>query len=340
MSESLIKAWYQGAWWLWLLWPLSLLYRVLRQGLLVLSPPPKANLLPLLVVGNISLGGTGKTPVVQALVRHLAAQGIRCGIISRGYGGQVGAGPKLVTAKDTPLSVGDEPYLLWQTTQVPVVVGSDRQAAIKLLAVGHDLDLIISDDGLQNQTIKGDMEWLLIDGQRGLGNGQCLPMGPLREPPQRLNSVDAIMVVAGEADKLPKGVSGGTTPVFYITPKLTGLRRLYDNERVAWPAPNSQVKALAGIGNPQRFFADLEHQGLTVEPVAFADHHHFRAQDLAPFRDLALIMTAKDAVKCKALADSQDQQWYYAEQGLELPASAVQAVLNKLHLDGKYNDHG
>ena len=340
MSEGLIKAWYRGAWWLWLLWPLSLIYRALRQVLVAFTSPPKPNPIPLFVVGNISLGGTGKTPVVQALVRQLTERGVRCGIISRGYGGQAGPGPKVVMAKDSPVSVGDEPYLLWQTTQVPVVVGSDRQGAINLLANEYDLDLIISDDGLQNLAIKGDIEWLLIDGHRGLGNGQCLPMGPLRESPHRLNSVDAVMVVGGQAGTMPKGVAASSKSVIYITPQLTQLRQLHDNAEVSWPDHDSSVKALAGVGNPQRFFADLAAKGLRVEPFAFADHHQFTPQDLAPFYGMTLIMTAKDAVKCHALADSQQQQWYYAEQTIELPEAALQAVLDKLDLTGKQDHHG
>jgi tetraacyldisaccharide 4'-kinase len=340
MSESLIKAWYRGARWLWLLWPLSLIYRALRQVLLAFSSPPKTNPIPLLVVGNISLGGTGKTPVVQALVRQLTERGVRCGIISRGYGGQVGPGPKLVVAEDSPVSVGDEPYLLWQTTQVPVVVGSDRQGAISFLANEYELDLIISDDGLQNLAIKGDIEWLLIDGHRGLGNGQCLPMGPLRETPDRLCSVDAIMVVGGQTGTLPKGVAVSSKSVVYITPQLTHLKCLHDNAEVPWPDNDSPVKALAGVGNPQRFFTDLATKGLQVEPYAFADHHQFTPQDLAPFHGTTLIMTAKDAVKCHAVADSQQQQWYYAEQTIELPEAALQAVLEKLDLTGKQDHHG
>lgn len=340
MSESLIKAWYRGARWLWLLWPLSLIYRALRQVLLAFSSPPKTNPIPLLVVGNISLGGTGKTPVVQALVRQLTERGVRCGIISRGYGGQVGPGPKLVVAEDSPVSVGDEPYLLWQTTQVPVVVGSDRQGAISFLANEYELDLIISDDGLQNLAIKGDIEWLLIDGHRGLGNGQCLPMGPLRETPDRLCSVDAIMVVGGQTGTLPKGVAVSSKSVVYITPQLTHLKCLHDNAEVPWPDNDSPVKALAGVGNPQRFFTDLATKGLQVEPYTFADHHQFTPQDLAPFHGTTLIMTAKDAVKCHAVADSQQQQWYYAEQTIELPEAALQAVLEKLDLTGKQDHHG
>ncbi len=340
MSESLVKVWYRGAWWLWLLWPLSLVYRALRRLLLACSPRPQPNPLPLLVVGNISLGGTGKTPVVQALVRTLADRGLHCGIISRGYAGEVGTGPKLVTADDSPNSVGDEPYLLWQTTGAPVVVGSNRQAAIKLLAAMGDLDLIISDDGLQNRAIKGDCEWLLIDGQRGLGNGQCLPMGPLREPVRRLSNVDAVLVVSGMPDSLPRGLPETIESLYYIAPQLTALKRLYDDKPVAWPAAGSSINALAGIGHPQRFFADLEQQGLVVKKTAFADHHQFSAEDLAPFRDMRLIMTAKDAVKCKALAASQDAQWYYVEQGLELPEAVLQIMLNKLHLDGKPHYHG
>ena len=343
MSQGLIKAWYQGAWWLWLLWPLSIVYRVLRRLSMSLASTPVPNKLPLLVVGNISLGGTGKTPVVQALVQDLTARGIRCGIISRGYGSTVGKGPYLVGQKDTPSTVGDEPLLLWQTTGVPVAVGSDRQGDIQRLMDEHSLDLIISDDGLQNQTIKGDCEWLLVDGQRGLGNGQCLPMGPLREPATRLGLVDGVFITgASESGQLDLPV--GNVSTYQLAPRLATLKRVVDDEVVAWPAAGTQVKAVAGIGNPQRFFKDLKAMSLQVEGTGFKDHHHFIAEDLAPFHDSTLIMTAKDAVKCKAIAQSQDKlqnlHWYYAEQGVDIPEAAIAALLTKLHLDANKDHHG
>ena len=343
MSQGLIKAWYQGARWLWLLWPLSILYRVLRRLSIGLAGTPAPNNLPLLVVGNISLGGTGKTPVVQALVQDLSARGIRCGIISRGYGSSVGKGPHIVGSTDTPSTVGDEPLLLWQSTGVPVVVGSDRQADINCLAGEFSLDLIISDDGLQNQTIKGDCEWLLIDGQRGLGNGQCLPMGPLREPANRLQTVDAVFITGSSASNV-LSLPASKVHVYNIIPKLVRLRRLCDDEPVAWPEIDTQVKALAGIGNPERFFSDLQAMNLQVKGRAFKDHHDFVAEDLVPFHDSILIMTAKDAVKCKTIVTSQDQpqnlNWYYAEQGLDIPEPAIAALLNKLHLDANKDHHG
>ncbi|HCH24434.1 MAG TPA: tetraacyldisaccharide 4'-kinase [Oceanospirillaceae bacterium] len=343
MSQGLIKAWYQGAWWLWLLWPLSIIYRVLRRLSLGLAATPAANHLPLLVVGNISVGGTGKTPLVQALVHDLSARGIRCGIISRGYGGSIGKGPYLVGPTDIASKVGDEPLLLWRTTGVPVAVGSNRQADIKCLTSKYALDLIISDDGLQNHTIKGDCEWLLIDGQRGLGNRQCLPMGPLREPASRLHTVDAVFITGSSASRgcnlPPRAV-----PTYEIKPKLVSLKRLCDDEPVAWPVSGTAVKALAGIGNPERFFNDLQAMGLQVEGSGFKDHHDFVSEDLVPFLDVILIMTAKDAVKCKAIAASQNQprnqHWYYAEQGLDIPEPALAALLNKLHLDANKDHHG
>ncbi|MDP6165720.1 MAG: tetraacyldisaccharide 4'-kinase [Gammaproteobacteria bacterium] len=340
MSQRMIKAWYQSAWWLWFLWPLSILYRVIRRLLVAATTTPQTNPLPLLVVGNISLGGTGKTPVVQALVHQLHRQGIRCGIISRGYGGQVGKGPHLVTERDNADWVGDEPLLLTMSTDAPVVVGSDRQAAMKLLVEQFDLDMLISDDGLQNTKIKGDCEWLLIDGQRGLGNGQCLPMGPLREPKQRLHEVDAILTTAALTDQAATTLPVTSTPTYSLRPHLVALKRVFDDQDVSWPTSGSKVNALAGIGNPERFFADLQTQGLLVEGKAFTDHHRFKDEDLAPFRDTTLIMTAKDRVKCKSLTSSQDQHWLYTEQGLELPESVIEALLNKLHLYGTKKHHG
>lgn len=339
MSQRLIQAWYKGAWWLWLLWPVSWLYRVLRYLSVQFAAPVKANPVPLLVVGNITLGGTGKTPLVLALVNALQQRGIRTAIISRGYGGKVGPGPHIISALDQPDYVGDEPYLLYQQSGVPVAVGSDRHGAMTSLLEDYQLDLIISDDGLQNRHIKGDVEWLVVDGLRGFGNGQCLPMGPLREPVSRTQEVDAIFITGPANQHLSEGAEAAKQQhVYALQPSLTSLRQVHNNQPLDWPASGTQVHALAGIGNPQRFFADLEAQGLQVEATEFADHHGFSLEDLLPFQGKTLIMTAKDAVKCKPLlaqleaADEAgtQQAWYYAEQQLSLPVEALEGLLAQL----------
>ncbi len=311
----------------------------MRYLSLWLTSSAKANPVPLLVVGNITLGGTGKTPLVLALVKALSKQGLRTAIISRGYGGQVGAGPHIISALDSPAYVGDEPYLLYQQSGVPVAVGSDRHAAMQRLLADYQLDLIISDDGLQNRHIKGDVEWLVVDGLRGFGNQQCLPMGPLREPMARTQEVDAIFITAPADTNLSMAAEYAKQQhVYALQPRLTGLRFISNNQPADWPINGCQVHALAGIGNPRRFFADLRAKGLNVEASEFADHHEFTQQDLLPFRGKTLIMTAKDAVKCKAIlphmdtADgaTEEQAWYYAEQELTLPAEAIHGLLEQL----------
>lgn len=301
---SLQQAWYRSslAPSLLFLLPLQLLFvaiSTLRKwlykiGLLKAYRAP----VPVLVVGNISVGGTGKTPVTQALVAWLAEQGYRPAIISRGYGGQ-GPFPRLVTAQSEPRQVGDEPRLLAQRTAVPVVVSPNRQQAIELLLAAHpEVDLIISDDGLQHYALARDFELVVIDGNRGHGNGWRLPMGPLREPVSRLKQVDMVVQNGGQA-----GEFGWR---FELKPGT--WRRVQDHSEVSLPP--AAYTAIAGIGHPQRFFATLEALGITApNRIAFADHHAYDAAELKNIEQGAgLLMTEKDAAKCHSFAQSN---WYY-----------------------------
>ena len=252
---------------------------------------------PVIVVGNITAGGTGKTPLVLWLVQWLRAQGRRPGVISRGYG-SLRSDPRAVPADGEPSDYGDEPCLLARRAGCPVWVGTDRAAVAAALRTAHpEVDVLVSDDGLQHYRLARDFEIAVIDGLRGFGNGWPLPAGPLREPVSRLDSVDAV-VVNGDA---------ATGPFAQALPMhLRGdrFRNLARPQQIVTAAhfQGSPVHAVAGIGNPQRFFEHLRRLGIDCRPHPFPDHHPFAARDLA-FSDAdAVVMTEKDAVKCAAFA--------------------------------------
>lgn len=335
MTQKILDAWYGGAWWLFLLRPLASLYVRLRRWHLARQPQAQANPLPLVVIGNITIGGTGKTPLVVALVAALKNKGLRCAIISRGYGGRVGAGPHCLSANDDADSVGDEPLLLSQLTGVPVVVGWCRKSSISWLAGQQKFDLVISDDGLQHSAIRGDVEWCLVDASRGLGNGSCVPAGPLREPATRLTQVDQVFTTgvlnAATVAQLQQFIP--LHGVCQLNPELDLLRRVDDDQVVAWPAIDEGIDAIAAIGHPQRFFDDLRRRGYTVNGQGYRDHYPFKLNDLP---DSKIIMTGKDAVKCKPLAQAKPNQppkpWLYATQSLTIAPAQIDALLLKLGL--------
>jgi len=255
---------------------------------------------PVIVVGNITAGGTGKTPLVLWLADFLRRQGKHPGIISRGYGA-TRTDARAVPANGSPADYGDEPCLLAQRAGCPVWVGVERVAAARALRAAHaEVDVIISDDGLQHYQLARDVEIAVIDGARGLGNGWPLPAGPLREPASRLSTVDAVVVNGGDA-----------TAAFArsIRMQLQGniFRNLFDPQQTvsAEHFQGRQVHAIAGIGNPPRFFAQLQQMGLHCITRAFPDHHAYTAQDLQFAGDDEVVMTEKDAVKCTAFATTR-----------------------------------
>lgn len=255
---------------------------------------------PVIVVGNISAGGTGKTPLVLWLAQFLAARGKRPGIISRGYGA-TRTDARAVPANGSAADYGDEPCLLAQRAACPVWVGADRAATALALRAAHpEVDAIISDDGLQHYRLARDVEIAVIDGTRGLGNGWPLPAGPLREPASRLDTVDAVVVNGGGAKSaFPQ----------YVAMQLQGdtFRNLHDVQQAVTAAHfrGQQVYAIAGIGNPPRFFAHLQRMGLDCITRAFPDHYAYTAQDLQFAGDHNVVMTEKDAVKCAAFATTR-----------------------------------
>ncbi len=285
-----------------------------RRGIFKVESLP----IPVIVVGNISVGGTGKTPLTIALVEALRARGWKPGVISRGYGAS-SEGPMLVGDDALPGTVGDESCLIRQRTGVPIAVGRDRVAVARLLLAVARPDVLIADDGMQHYALLRNVEICVIDGQRRFGNGRLLPAGPLREPVSRLASVE-FRVCNGEsaqADEVPMRLLGDHA-VSLTNPALVQPLHAFSGQR---------VHAVAAIGNPQRFFAALRSYGLDLVEHAFADHHRYVASDLAFADDLPIFLTEKDAVKCHAFARSN--LWHVPVYA-ELPESFFDAVAASL----------
>jgi len=297
----------------WLLLPLSWLFcgvaGLRRQAYATGLLPSRRLPVPVIVVGNITVGGVGKTPLVIWLVRFLRRQGFHPGVVSRGYGGQAGSWPCAVTAASDPREVGDEPVLIAAAADCPVWVGPDRPQAASRMLEQNDCDIILSDDGLQHYALQRNMEILVIDGARRLGNGFCLPAGPLRERPGRMRQVD-LAVVNGAART-------GELAMNLIPGELIALQ--HPEQRRPLDAFRGQrVHAVAGIGNPARFFDLLRQQGIEVVEHPFPDHHAFAEGDLAFDDQLPILMTAKDAVKCRRFA--RVGQWYLEVELVPEPA--------------------
>jgi tetraacyldisaccharide 4'-kinase len=280
-----------------LLWPLSLLFGVAVRGRRLLY---KHGLLhseavgaPVVVVGNISVGGTGKTPLVARLVELLRETGYKPGIVSRGYGGQSAEWPRHVTVDSDPNQVGDEPVMLARRCRCPIVVDPDRVAAARVLLETYDCNVVLSDDGLQHYRLRRDIEIAVICGSRRLGNEACLPAGPLREPPSRLREVDFVIgngaARSGEYLMSLRGETAVNLNDPCVSSALTGFR-------------HGTVHAVAGIGDPGRFFDHLRHARLRLIEHPFPDHHRFKPEDIHFRQDLPVLMTEKDAIKCRAFA--------------------------------------
>ena len=279
---------------------------------------------PVIVVGNINMGGNGKTPVVMWLVQQLSNKGYQPAVISRGYGGSVSV-PTSVNADSLASVVGDEPVLIASKCACPVWVGANRvNVATELLKVHPKTNILISDDGLQHYALQRDVEIAVVQPEAGNYKPRLLPAGPLREPLERLNTVDAVVrngkINAGEKTKISEFEMQLVGEQFYS---------LLDPEVKASAADfkRKTIKAMAGIGKPTRFFAHLSQMGLAFASVSFDDHHAFSAQDLANIDCDVLIMTEKDAVKCKAFA--KPHHWVLPVQA-EIEEGLLILILNKL----------
>ncbi|MEA9390652.1 tetraacyldisaccharide 4'-kinase [Acerihabitans sp. TG2] len=322
------RIWFGGSRWYWLLLPFSWLYGLIsgliklgfRLGWRNVRHFPVA----VVVVGNLTVGGNGKTPVVLWLVEQLQRRGWRVGVVSRGYGGRSDHYPLLLDTTTTTGQAGDEPVLIFQRTGAAVAVSPRRADAVAALLAHQPLDVIITDDGLQHYALGRDIEWVVVDGLRRFGNGWWLPAGPMRERAGRLRSVDAVIVNGGTA--LPDEVLMQLLPgdaVNVLSGQTCPVTEL--------PA----VVAMAGIGYPARFFATLRALGVNVErEVSFADHQSYGLDRLVVLTTThqTLLMTEKDAVKCR---DFAQPNWWYLPVNAQLPPDAIPWLLasieHKIH---------
>ena len=304
-----------------LLFPLSLVFRLLvalRRWLFRVGALPSVRLrVPVIVVGNLTVGGTGKTPLILALVDALRAKGLRPGILSRGHGG-TDIGPRAVREGDDAMQVGDEPLLLAERSGCPVWIGADRAAAARALLAAHArCDVLLCDDGLQHYRLQRDFE-IAVEDERGLGNGFLLPAGPLREPAAR--RVDATVV--NGAEPKPGAFRMRLAPV--------GLYRIDGHGAALAQSELSgkRLHAVAGIGNPERFFEGLSRMGLAFSAHPFPDHHAFRAADLE-FADCDFVlMTEKDAVKCRHFGR---RDLIAVRVEAELDSALAELILGRIH---------
>lgn len=326
--DTWLNAWYgPSRWTFWLLpltWVFILLAALRRRWIIRFK---QKNLpTPVVVVGNISVGGTGKTPLIIAMVKWLQSEGYYPGVISRGYGSQRERYPYLLEPSSTALDAGDEPLAIFLQTGAPVAIGPDRIASGRLLE-DQGCDILLSDDGLQHYRLGRDIEIAVVDGMRGLGNGWRLPVGPLRESASRLMSVDWIVVNSPADDFALPAVSG--QPIFHIPMQIQPEQPIHlaTGQVVSIADLPERVIAVAGIGNPQRFEKTLQDAGVEPELHTFPDHHLFTPEDFPFPATEPLIMTEKDAVKCRAFAR---ENWYYLPVSAQLPPSFWAAFKQKI----------
>jgi len=319
---NLPRLWYQSHGLMILLLPFSWLFRslvFLRRVLYRLGLKKSTRFpVPIIVVGNITVGGTGKTPLVAYLAKLLQSQEYRPGIVSRGYTGESDYWPRLVTAESDPTVVGDEAVMLQQQTGCPMVVGPDRVAAVKKLLSETDCNIVISDDGLQHYAMDRDIEIAVVDGIRQFGNRYCLPAGPLREPLSRLQHVDFVVTNGATIENnftmhlQPGEIYNVANPSLHLS--------LEDCQDRAW-------HAVAGIGHPERFFFQLEHLGFRIHGHHYPDHFRFSLKDIDFGDNTWVIMTEKDAVKCRSFAN--ERHWCLPVQA-ELDSDFSTALLKRL----------
>jgi tetraacyldisaccharide 4'-kinase len=330
LSKKLLKFWYAKSTWAVVLAPLSWLFRLISFIRYQYFRQQNKNLsVPIIVVGYITLGGTGKTPFVSWLVKSLIERGYKPGIVMRGYGGNLTARQVISVQKTNEATlVGDEAKLLANTLSCPVVVGKKRFAAAEHLLARHGVNIIISDDGLQHYALPRDIEIAVIDGEKRFGNGMCLPVGPLRESPNRLKRVDFIVSNGKALDNEWLMQTALSNEMYHLHhPKLKANLSDFVGKK---------VHAIAGLGNPQRFFKMLEEKGIEFIAHAFPDHHRYSKEDFAFKDNYPILMTEKDAVKCKSL--SLKDAWV-APLEVNLPLSFIDQIIRKMKHGPKITRH-
>ena len=319
LERAVTSAWYRGALWLWLLWPFSLLTSVVvarRRRRFLLHPPTPLSV-PVVVVGGVTVGGSGKTPVVLALVKELEARGKRVGVVSRGYGGSPSREPREVYESTSAALVGDEPALIKRKTGVPVAVCCDRVRGAEYLISHYDIDIILSDDGMQHYRLPRNLEIAIVDGRRGLGNGRLLPMGPLREPPSRLSEVDFVLTRNSE-DAEPSISYRPTGFRHHTTCQYMEIDQAVDK----WSTQN--VAAVTGLGQPEQFFDLLRSLGLSITAQSLRDHRPISLRMLENTEAQIVVITAKDAVK---LPPAIDERIWILEIEAVVPDSLIEGVM-------------
>lgn len=331
MRHNIESYWYstQWNWFAFLLRPFSWLFALCvaarrysyKRGWIKTRHFP----VPVIIVGNITVGGTGKTPCVIWLASYLQSLGYKPGIVSRGVGGARQVKPYWVKPSTLAIQAGDEAVLIAQRSACPVVVCVDRVAAVRDLLQHSQCNIVISDDGLQHYRLGRDIEIVLVDGLRHFGNGCLLPAGPLREPQSRLKNADFVLVNEGKAQD---AYTMRVTPTKFVS--------LYDENNILSleSFASKKIHAVAGIGHPERFFQALRKAGFEVVPHVFPDHYLYQASDLAFNDDLPVVMTEKDAVKCKLFAD---KRYWSVSVRVSMSPLFEQALLTKLqHIGSNY----
>jgi tetraacyldisaccharide 4'-kinase len=361
IETTVTRAWQRQAVWLWLLLPISWLYGLItllrrqayKAGLLSSYRAP----IPVMVIGNISVGGSGKTPLIIALVSYLQKKGVKVGVISRGYGGDTSQMPALVSATSLPHVVGDEPCLIAHMTGAAMAVCPNRQQAIAtLLKAKPDLQLVIADDGLQHYALQRDIEWIVVDAARGFGNKQLLPTGFLREPMSRLEGANVIYHEKPSTDLTRTSRSSNkiqSTDRLTMHLQADELQRLWNHTsstaqlNSVKPTNNSRVHAVSGIGYPQRFFDTLESIGFEVIGHPYPDHYDFSLAELLQYGDYPIIVTSKDAVKISVLLADYTATQALSDEYIELvsrlwvlPVTAVLSENSYHNLDAQLKTLG
>lgn len=324
MQKIMNKIWYEKNPIAYILFPFSLIYRLIiaaRKFCYQLKIFKSHKLkIPVIIIGNITVGGTGKTPLLITIVKTLQKQGFYPGVITRGYGGKNKTWPVVVDANSNPQLVGDESVLIAKNTNAPVMVGPNRVTdALKLMQIHPEINVIISDDGLQHYALARDVEIAVIDSTRRFGNGFCLPAGPLREPISRLKSVDFV-VANGKAEP-------GEFAMQFVIDEIVSDKKHFGSSLVRASVSelkNKKIVAVAGIGNPERFFNSLRSLEINFDTNIFPDHHAYVKSDFDGIKADIIVMTEKDAVKCVAFADDR---FYVVRGHAEVDAALVQAII-------------